>query len=591
MRPVPLLVPLACLFGLVATTYGQSQENAPAPLPILEGRPDSTANNAGSPAALPLGEAFRSVTLGVSLRPPAGFKTVRRVGSEEVDFVDEQRKWALKLSRVSLDDPITLEPGTDKRTNLPRAGYVEITVERLKAALPGAVVLRGDVTTLPAAEAGMIALRYVQGLETRLSQQALIRRSDRLYYVVSLTTPGSKSAGAGAAGADGAKDLADDPAERQAVETFQDVLDSVELLDQEPIRREQEDRFYETAAVLVNLSSAGRLQSALLPRQWFRILRNGKDIGYVYMVEETADGIPGHQRAATAAARSRGKGAPAALGEAGVGVLIGMRSRTLPEENLQVDSESWMFCTPDRRVEEWSTITLVQDLKSKTQDYSTTVGSSIRQSVRVLDKRARDLGEQWDKNDPGQPPVVMQDNHQLNVTHASKTGNAEPLKVQLGRTYLPQALGHLLPRVLPRNGSNKYMFATYVPEARAVMQRYLDVGAEKRVTLAGESLRAIPVEDRIGLEGSVTTHYVTRDGKYLGSENKDAGVLMLPSDEQSLLKIWKDANFTRPADVKETAPAEGAQKETAQAAKPERKAHPPGATPASPRGAPRRTSR
>jgi hypothetical protein len=30
---------------------------------------------------------------------------------------------------------------------------------------------------------------------------------------------------------------------------------------------------------------------------------------------------------------------------------------------------------------------------------------------------------------------------------------------------------------------------------------------------------------------------------------------MVPSDEQSLLKIWKDADFSRPADLKDTAEA------------------------------------
>ena len=47
------------------------------------------------------------------------------------------------------------------------------------------------------------------------------------------------------------------------------------------------------------------------------------------------------------------------------------------------------------------------------------------------------------------------------------------------------------------------------------MLRYLDVGAEQRVTIAGEAMRAIPIQDRLGLEGSVTTHYVSSNGKYL----------------------------------------------------------------------------
>ena len=116
--------------------------------------------------------------------------------------------------------------------------------------------------------------------------------------------------------------------------------------------------------------------------------------------------------------------------------------------------------------------------------------------------------------------------------------------------YLPQAVSHLLPRLLPLDQPKKYVFAVYVPDVRKVMHRYVDVGEEKKVDLGGATVRAIPIADRVGVEGSVTTHYMGRDGKYLGSENADTGITILPSDEATLLGIWKDAELTRPADVK-----------------------------------------
>src|SRR5687767_7793888 len=74
---------------------------APTPLPVLRDRPDAVgsddgrAGNDGAPVAapLPLAEPFRSQAMGVSLRPPAGFKMVRKLGGDEVDFVDEKRNW------------------------------------------------------------------------------------------------------------------------------------------------------------------------------------------------------------------------------------------------------------------------------------------------------------------------------------------------------------------------------------------------------------------------------------------------------------------------------------------------------------------
>jgi hypothetical protein len=568
MRPVPLLVPLAFLFALNVHRHGEAQApgpsaparesaTAPDPLPVLQDRPDAPAPapGDGAAAALPLAEPFHSVAVGIAIRPPAGFKTERKLGGEEVSFSDEQRKWTLKLTRMQLNDPMGLEPAVDAKTNLPRAGVLEVRLDQLKAAMPGAAVLRSDVISLGAADAGIIVLRHVEGLETRLSQQALVRGSDRLYFVISLSSPGSRTPEK-----DGGDDGHEDPAERQAVETFQAVLDTVELLDQRPIRREQDERLYASLAFYVGLNAEGKLEKTLVPRQWFRIVKNDKDIGYLYTVEEIAEGIPGHKRAATAAARARGKAGAAGLAAPETGVLIGMRSRTVPGENLQVDSESWMFCTPDRRNEQWSTLTVVQDRKNKTEDHGMTFGASSRQASRVLDRAALVRGDKGDKDDPEQPPVVIHDDYRLNVTHVSKSETARPISQGLPKIYLPQALGHLLPRVLPLREPKRFMFATYVEEARAVMLRYVDVGAEQRVTLAGEAMRAIPIKDRLGLEGSVTTHYVSSNGKYLGSQNADNGVWVLPSSEQALLKIWKDANLSRPADAKEPegqAPAAG----------------------------------
>lgn len=572
MRFTPLLATVASLLMVhrqhLAAQDAPPVPAGPQPLPLLEGRPDAPDARPDN-AALPLGKPFRSQALGLTLRPPAGFKTVRRLGGEEVHFVDEQRNWTLKVSRITLTQDMGLESTTDPRSNLPRAGLLDLTVERLKAETPGAALLRHDVVNLGDAEAGMIVLRHVQGLETVLSQQALIRSDDRVYFMVALNTPGAKRVATGAANGvgpgapeggtgDGDSAAADpgdrnqeDPGEKQAVETFNAVLDSVELLDQRPLRREQEDRVYATLAFYVNANAAGKLENVLVPRQWFRVLRGGKDIGYLYTVEEMADGIPGHKRAAGAAARARGKAAAAALAAGGSGILIGMRSRTLPDENVQVDSESWLFCTPDRRNEQWSTLTVVQDRKSREQDHAMTVGTSSWQSGRVLDQEAHLRGERGDKNDPGQPPMAMKEDYQLTVTHVGKTDAPQPLSQELPRHYLPQALGHLLPRILPLREPKKFLFAAYVGDARAVMHRYVDVGAEKRITWNGEPMRAIPIGDRIGLEGSVTTHYVTSNGKYIGSENADSGIVMMPSDERTLLKIWKDADLNRPADVKE----------------------------------------
>ena len=57
--------------------------------------------------------------------------------------------------------------------------------------------------------------------------------------------------------------------------------------------------------------------------------------------------------------------------------------------------------------------------------------------------------------------------------------------------------------------------------------------------IGGKRVRAVPITDHLGLDGTVTTHYVDAAGSWLGSYNKQTKILMLPSDEQTLAAAWK----------------------------------------------------
>ena len=543
MKVVLPLLSMGIVLSVCAAAAAQNAPTAPAdtgPASVL-GAGNDVAD------AVQLGEPFESMGLGIALRGPAGARVIRQVGGTQVDFIHEKKKWNLKVARLTLEQPMPLESSKDENGGR-NVGLLEVTVDRLKDQLPGADVLRQDLIKVGQTPVGMIALRYVKGLETLLSQQAIIRGSDRQYFTLTLTSPGAKEAGA---------DGAEDPAEREAVELFNAALDTVRLLDQGPLIQDQEDRHYAALALLVNLGGKGKLESKLIPKQWFRLKRRGEDIGYLYTVEETGEGIPDDDRAAL----RRKKDAP----RGSAGIVIGTRSRTAAGENARVDAESWMYSSTDRRAEEWQSLMVVESLKDGEQlDHATTVGSSSWRSGVRLDRRAHQMGLRGEKNDPNQPPVRETNDHVLNVTHSSKSESFDPLNQALPDYYLPQALSHLLPRLLPLDQPKKYLFAVYVPEVRAVMHRYLDVEEEQKVNFNGETIRAIPIRDRVGLEGSVTTHYMSLRGQYVGSENPDTGVVVVPANEATLMDLWKDADLTRPADVKRekkpgaAAPAPGA---------------------------------
>jgi hypothetical protein len=489
-----LAILLLCATGTVSA-------QAPEPPPLLRDRPDA---DPPAPGDVRLGPVFQSRAAGVALRPPIDCKQARGGNPDEiVQFNDEARKWQIKLSRAQFGQALPLTTFDDDKGKR-QPGLLELRVNQLKLDSAGAEILRDEVVPIGGVSVGIIAARCNIGLETLLHQQAMFQASKRDYFVLTFTSPAPRGG-----------DIADDRGVREAVETFNAMLDSVRLLDQTEIKLDQDQRLYRTRALFLNINET-RLRDALIDSQWLRIIQDGKDIGYMYVVEETASDLP----------RKPGAGG-ARRPAAALGVLVGMRSRTRPEARKQIDAESWMWVSFDRRHERWQNIAVI-DKAGKTA-YSSDLGASDRPTLS--DARG-------------------EDKYVLTVQHMTRSSTAQPVTRNLPVFYLPQALGHLLPRLVPRFEQKGYLFATYVPEQREVMTRYVDVGREEEISLNGQTIRAIPIHDRIGLEGSLTTHYVSpEDGKYLGSINEDSKMIVLPTDAKTLESLWKDANLTRPGAV------------------------------------------
>jgi hypothetical protein len=506
------------------------------------------ARDGAQPADL-LGAPFENQSAGLSLRIPAGCHRIRTSGSGDDlgQFADAKHNWQLKLNRIVRDQPTSLA-STNNNFNQPQPGLLDETVARLKRDLPGCKILRSDVTNVRDGDpkvkdnVGMIAVMYPAGGARFLTQQAIIQGNDRLFYLVALTTP--------------------DKDERTAVETFRQMLDSVRLLDTSRIAQDQAERLWRTRTLMLGWTTT-KLHSVLMDEQWVRILRDGKDVGYSYITEQTAAGVPRPLRVDEV---RRGM-SDRELVKPGDGVLIGVRARsTDPAADVdpglkkngpvQIDSASWLFVSPDRRLEDWSRVIVVdthavdkdgKPVKSQTEEF----GASNKTTRTKLDTTKLP----GTALDPKQPPVSVSEEYSLDVNTVSQSGQGDPVNRTLPPWYIPQAVAHLLPRLVPLHAQmdefgklkpRSYMFAVYVPDTREVMERYIDVKDEQEVTFAGRTVRAVPIEDRIGWNGSLTVHYMTPGGVYLGSENKESHLVMLPTDAKTLLSIWKNADLTRP---------------------------------------------
>ena len=138
----------------------------------------------------------------------------------------------------------------------------------------------------------------------------------------------------------------------------------------------------------------------------------------------------------------------------------------------------------------------------------------------------------------------------LNVAFYGRHSNPDPFAQAVPPWYLPQATAHLLPRLLPLDREKKFLFAAYQGDENfpLVRSRYVDVLRDRDVILAGQKVRAVPITDWMD-EATVTTHYVSMEGKYLGSETMvdhwdvpASKLTVIPSDVPTITKLWPEAN-------------------------------------------------
>src|SRR5579862_9606120 len=159
---------------------------------------------------VPLAQPYEKLSEGISFRPPTDAKLVTQPSSEYLaQWTDVGRGWTLKLAKM------IVEPGTplvtDDNYGNPVEGILNKTVKNLQKSLPGSKILRNDVTNTQdsffsdpkhpesRANVGLIALRYTVDGKHRLTQQAIIRTTTGLYYLLTFTTPGANADAANAA--------------------------------------------------------------------------------------------------------------------------------------------------------------------------------------------------------------------------------------------------------------------------------------------------------------------------------------------------------------------------------------------------------
>jgi hypothetical protein len=318
---------------------------------------------------------------------------------------------------------------------------------------------------------------------------------------------------------------------------------------------DQRRRVLHTRALFLDWTDK-KLARVLVKQQWFRVLRDNHDVGWTYVEEMTGadrkklvgtikDGSPNE------------KVAPDDL-VTDDGLVVYVRSWWQTPQEATIDTGSEMFVTFDRSREIFANMLGITP-KGKSTNLTVEIGQSLRQIKREFHLKDPESMSVPDEEDPRQPANRLVEVRQLKIDVTKSTsGDAQPLSIDVPPWYLPEAMGHLLPRLLSVNEYSHepktYLFASYVAENRKLMTRYVDVGEQRQVVLGGKTFQATPVEERLGIEGEPTIYYVDDDGRYVGSEVKDTGWSMVLSDPDELSRLWPKAQFTRPQQVAAPAP-------------------------------------
>jgi hypothetical protein len=516
-----------------ATKAPAKDDAGPAPIPGLTDRVERRpGGGTGKSLVELLGEPFESQAAGLTFSPPANCKRVpageaQHQAGHVVEYTDDDRQWLLKVTRSKLAQKMPLQTANGQQ------GLLDYTVADVLKMNPAAEVLRQDIINVDDHGVGIAITRFSLGTQRYLRQQAIYQVDEQNYYVFNLTTPAAK-----------AGKPEDDPNETLAAETFKAMIETIKVLDRKWIRTDQEYRLFRTRALFLDWKTKGgkQIRDAVVPQQWLRIVKNGKDIGYSYVAEEFTEG----------------KDVKSNPARAFDGVLVSSRTRTF-DQGRQVDVGSQQFVSLDRKHEDWATVmNMIGDKEHPNfeKKQSSEYGFSELKLTRIIDRSVRD---------PNAANGTARDaeTYKLSVSRPLlKDTRAKAEYHTPSVFYIPQAIGSMLPRLLPLNRAVTYMFQFYVGGERDLILRYVDVGFQKAVMLDGQNVQAIPITDRIRIEGVPTVHYMSPEGKYLGSvtRSEDQTFVVLPTTKADLEKRWPGAKiwpFEAEGPVVEPAPGGG----------------------------------
>ena len=390
--------------------------------------------------AVSLGPTCVDGEMGFSIRPPVDAQLVRHGPDEPgqrptlfklISFPVSQRGWSLTV-QVMRTTPG--EPMADSAERI-----VERTVKHL-----GLTLLDRRPQQVDGREAVRLSARGpFAGSEIHLFS-VVVTATETKRFVVEFSGPAA------------------DVVELSA--TFEAILDSFRVLitsrDEIALRQASQAGM----ALLPSIVARG-MADRLIPTSYYRLLSNGKDVGYMVVSE-----------------RSR-----SLRGTAGVQIIERGWLFEPTGEIKRVEND--LFAGNDLKQERW--VNRVHQIGVATQQrsrgYALTQVEGVRQHDTLIVSHSA-----------GPAPML--------------SGNKA---FELSGDYLPQVLIRLLPRLLVGGKTEPVAFTCYDTQGGALLIRRYDPIGWDVIELDGKSVSAYRVEDRLGLTAQPAVMWVDRQGRLL----------------------------------------------------------------------------
>lgn len=381
------LMALVWLLGVVAAVQGQTPTAAASESPIV-------AND-----ALLSNEPWSELSYGLSLRPPLGCQLFKQAYDELLLRIQGEEGYliavSIKKSQIDPDDAKRVKATSHNKSvlDLDIDKMTAIAISQMATAQPSAVVIQKQAFRLADRPAGLVAFEYPDAKRVhRVFAQTFIQIDPTVFVWITLEAEAKKY--------------------QEILPIYHALLAGVKLEDPAKIEAERKAWLDRGQTFYVSLD-ATKLNRAMVPEQWFRLLENGRDIGYVRQLQ----------------------GSDKRMDMPGLRVDIQAHMKL---DDQTVDSLSQMFVSQDMSHEIWSVGTTVRLTNPKEK-----MPAGALKEVTSTETGIRSKG-------------------QITVNRQTISGAAQDYQWQVPPVYLSQVEIQVIQPMLPK-ANQIYGFYAYYP--------------------------------------------------------------------------------------------------------------------------------